>query len=111
MTAARRLSMQPDNLRRLLTYWPDQQPKRSGVKKGCCPTGQQSLFKNTRRKQRDGGVLGRERACAILRYDAVESLYGERHESEPQGLRSAWDAPTNKNGPHVALALNQGSED
>lgn len=27
---------------------------------------------------------------------AVESLYGERHESEPQGLGSAWDAPTKR---------------
>jgi hypothetical protein len=34
-------------------------------------------------------------------------LYGEEHESEPQGLGSAWDAPTNKNGPCVALALHQ----
>lgn len=27
------------------------------------------LQKHTQRKQRDGGVLGRERACASLRYD------------------------------------------
>jgi hypothetical protein len=33
----------------------------------------------------------------------VESLYGEKHESEAQspsqGPRSAWDAPANINGP------------
>jgi len=99
MTAARRLSMQPDNLRRLLA---DRTNSEKGEEREeVLLNGPAIMFKNIRRKQRDGACSAGSGHVQFLDTTAVESLYGERHESEPQpGLKiGAWDAPTNINGP------------
>lgn len=76
----------------------------------CCSINGPAIFVQERTHERSnatGACSAGSGHVQVLDTAAVESLYGERHESEPQGLGSAWDAPTNKNGPCVALTLHQ----